>query len=164
MKTSFIPTACTLLNVCSGALSVHYSFTGNHHYASAFLLLAIVFDAFDGKLARHFKEVSELGAELDSLCDAISFGLAPFALVMSQFIGNPMVTVIGIFFVACGVYRLARYNVAHSDDGFEGIPITVNGALFPMLYYLQATATFNIICMFLMGIFMVSKIKIPRVL
>ncbi len=97
----------------------------------ALIPLAFVFDALDGRIARWRKVASTLGRELDSLADVISFGVAPAALGYACGLqGGWDVAVLG-YFVACGVSRLARYNVTAetlADGGdkvkyFEGTPI-----------------------------------------
>jgi CDP-diacylglycerol---serine O-phosphatidyltransferase len=98
-----------------------------HFYAAAALApAAFAFDVFDGKIARARHQNSALGRELDSLADIVSFGVAPAAL---------------IYFVCCGVSRLARYNVTaeslSSDSGkvryFEGTPIPTSVLLTALL-------------------------------
>jgi CDP-diacylglycerol--serine O-phosphatidyltransferase len=93
---------------------------------------AFVFDVFDGRIARWRKQNSALGRELDSLADVISFGVAPAALAFGVGLDGAWDCAILAYFVACGVSRLARYNVtaeALSADAsgkvkyFEGTPI-----------------------------------------
>jgi CDP-diacylglycerol---serine O-phosphatidyltransferase len=101
------------------------------YLAVALLVLALLFDIADGKVARRRGEHSPFGQELDSLADIVSFGVAPavlgYALGMRGFLDG----VILIYFVACGISRLARYNVTAgqlADESgkvkyFEGTPI-----------------------------------------
>jgi CDP-diacylglycerol--serine O-phosphatidyltransferase len=97
----------------------------------ALIPLAFVFDALDGRIARWRKVSSTLGRELDSLADIISFGVAPAALAYACGLDGGWDWVVLSYFVACGVSRLARYNVTAetlSDGGdkvkhFEGTPI-----------------------------------------
>jgi CDP-diacylglycerol--serine O-phosphatidyltransferase len=97
----------------------------------ALIPLAFVFDALDGRIARWRKVASTLGRELDSLADVISFGVAPAALGYACGLQGGWDSVVLAFFVACGVSRLARYNVTAetlADGGdkvkyFEGTPI-----------------------------------------
>jgi CDP-diacylglycerol--serine O-phosphatidyltransferase len=93
--------------------------------------LALVFDALDGRVARWRHAHSTLGRELDSLADVIAFGVAPAALAFAAGMRGGWDWAVLIFFVACGVSRLARFNVtaeALSSGGdkvkyFEGTPI-----------------------------------------
>ena len=79
--------------------------------AAALLPLAFVFDVFDGRIARWRQTHSALGRELDSLADIISFGVAPAALAFASGMQGGWDAIVLIYFVCCGVSRLARYNV-----------------------------------------------------
>jgi CDP-diacylglycerol--serine O-phosphatidyltransferase len=100
-------------------------------FACALILLAFVFDVFDGRVARWRQQTSLLGRELDSLADVISFGVAPAIIAYGAGMDGLWDRVILIYFVACGVSRLARYNItaetlALGSDKvryFEGTPI-----------------------------------------
>ena len=101
------------------------------YYACALIPLAFVFDVLDGSVARWRQQSSIMGRELDSLADVISFGVAPAAIAYGCGMQGLYDRVILVFFVACGVSRLARFNVtaeALSEGGdkvkyFEGTPI-----------------------------------------
>jgi len=101
------------------------------YFACALVLAAFVFDVFDGRIARWRQKTSALGRELDSLADVISFGVAPAVIAFGCGMQGFYDRVILAGFVACGVSRLARYNVTaealSGDDGkvshFEGTPI-----------------------------------------
>jgi CDP-diacylglycerol--serine O-phosphatidyltransferase len=128
----------TLANASCGMASVFASMTylgspsiGIFTLAVALVPLALVFDALDGRVARWRHAHSPLGRELDSLADVISFGVAPAVLAFAAGMRGGWDRVVLIYFVACGVSRLARYNVtaeALSEGGdkvkyFEGTPI-----------------------------------------
>jgi CDP-diacylglycerol--serine O-phosphatidyltransferase len=99
--------------------------------AMVLLPVAGIFDFADGRVARWRRHSSALGADLDSLADIISFGLAPAALGFAVGLRGALDVAILLYFVACGISRLARFNVtaeALADDGgkvkyFEGTPI-----------------------------------------
>jgi len=99
--------------------------------ACALVALAFVFDILDGRIARWRQQTSPLGQELDSLADVISFGVAPAAIAYGVGMDGLWDRLILLYFVACGVSRLARYNVtaatlAQGSDKvkyFEGTPI-----------------------------------------
>ncbi len=101
------------------------------YFASALIPLALIFDVLDGRVARWRQRSSALGRELDSLADVISFGVAPAAIAYASGMQGLYDRIILAYFVACGVSRLARYNVTAetlSDGGdkvkyFEGTPI-----------------------------------------
>ena len=99
--------------------------------AMALLPVALVFDFADGRVARWRHRKSALGADLDSLADTISFGLAPAALGFAVGLRGALDVVILLYFVGCGISRLARFNVTADDLAddtgkvkyFEGTPI-----------------------------------------
>lgn len=146
-----IPNLFTLGNAACGfsAILCAAAFGGATWFSvSALLLLvAMVFDAFDGRVARMTGSTSNLGANLDSLCDAVSFGLAPAVLYF--FLLQPVMPIAvlwagGLLYVGSVIYRLARFNVEtenHSEDAhlwFSGLPSTggafvVGGSVF--LFY-----------------------------
>src|SRR5579864_4601962 len=103
--------------------------------AALLIFLAMVFDMLDGRAARWAKQTSQFGAELDSLCDAISFGVAP-AFILIKFASEvredmPMIAArllwaIAVFYVICAILRLARFNVETDEEDtheyFSGLP------------------------------------------
>ena len=101
------------------------------YFAGALVFAALVFDVLDGRIARWRQKASLLGKELDSLADVISFGVAPAAMGFAAGMQGGWDAAILVYFVCCGVSRLARYNVtAESLSGesgkvkyFEGTPI-----------------------------------------
>jgi CDP-diacylglycerol--serine O-phosphatidyltransferase len=110
-------------------------------WAAALAPAAFVFDVFDGRIARWRQTHSALGRELDSLADVISFGVAPAALAFAAGADGGWDAVLLIYFVCCGVSRLARYNVtaeALSEGAdkvryFEGTPIPTSVVLVGVL-------------------------------
>ncbi len=128
----------TLGNAACGVLAVfavmaHLEMHDVRHLliAAALVPLALVFDVLDGRVARARRAHSALGRELDSLADVISFGVAPAAIAYGAGMKGLWDVVILIYFVCCGVSRLARFNVTaetlSTDAGkvkyFEGTPI-----------------------------------------
>jgi CDP-diacylglycerol--serine O-phosphatidyltransferase len=115
------------------------------YYACALVVAALVFDVLDGRIARWRSKSSALGRELDSLADVISFGVVPAVIGYGCGMQGLIDRVVLGFFVACGVSRLARYNVtaeALSEGGdkvkyFEGTPIPTS----LMLVVVLAAAT-----------------------
>ena len=148
-----LPTALTLGNaVCGfGAITLisgwsQYETSTALFTAACLIYLAMLFDALDGTTARLTKQTSEFGAQLDSLCDAISFGAAP-ALLMLRF-SEPfgyhprLMWTAAALYVICAVLRLARYNVEPSDDTkprhFTGLPSPAAAAAvasFPIMVF-----------------------------
>jgi CDP-diacylglycerol--serine O-phosphatidyltransferase len=116
---------------------------GHFEAAAALIVAALVFDVLDGRVARWRQKHSALGRELDSLSDVISFGVAPAALGFAAGMTGGWDWMVLIYFVCCGVSRLARYNVTAadlSDDSgkvsyFEGTPIPTSVVLVLVLAY-----------------------------
>ena len=112
-------------------------------WAAALAPAAFVFDVFDGRIARWRQTHSALGRELDSLADVISFGVAPAALAFAAGLDGGWDCLLLIYFVCCGVSRLARYNVtaealsagADKVKYFEGTPIPTSVVLVGVLAY-----------------------------
>jgi CDP-diacylglycerol--serine O-phosphatidyltransferase len=138
----------TLANAACGALMVFFAAAtvGTHsrvHFfiAAAMAPLALFFDVIDGRVARWRHQSSPLGRELDSLADVISFGIGPAALAFAAGLQGGWDLVALIYFVCCGVSRLARYNVtaeslsagAEKVPYFEGTPIPTSVALVAVL-------------------------------
>ena len=111
------------------------------YYACALVLAALIFDVLDGRVARWRQKSSALGRELDSLADVISFGVAPAIIAYGCGMQGLYDRIVLAYFVACGVSRLARYNVTaetlSGDDGkvkyFEGTPIPTSIVLVGLL-------------------------------
>jgi CDP-diacylglycerol--serine O-phosphatidyltransferase len=110
-------------------------------WAAALAPAAFIFDVFDGRIARWRQTQSALGRELDSLADIISFGVAPAALGFAAGLNGGWDCMLLIYFVCCGVSRLARYNVtaeslsegANKVKYFEGTPIPTSVVLVGVL-------------------------------
>ncbi len=110
-------------------LSTHVAW---HLYlATALVPVALIFDVLDGRIARGRHAASALGRELDSLADVVSFGVAPATIAFAAGVNTLLDQVILLYFVGCGVSRLARYNVTAESlstrtgrvEYFEGTPI-----------------------------------------
>ena len=113
-------------------------------WAAALIPAAFIFDVFDGRIARWRKQQSVLGRKLDSLADVISFGVAPAAMAFAAGLDGFWDCMVLAYFVACGVSRLARYNVtaeALAGDAsgkvkyFEGTPIPSSVLLVGLLAF-----------------------------
>ncbi|WP_425449761.1 CDP-diacylglycerol--serine O-phosphatidyltransferase [Dethiothermospora halolimnae] len=126
-----IPNLFTLLNLSLGILAILYIFDSQHYISSLLILLAALFDRFDGKLARRFNATTSLGKELDSLCDLISFGVAPSILIWNiELIKLGIIgVIITILFAVAGAYRLAKYNITDFEGVYVGFPITLTGGI-----------------------------------
>jgi CDP-diacylglycerol--serine O-phosphatidyltransferase len=143
----------TLLNGFLGASAVlaFMRFTIDRRAAffwlgTALLPLAFVMDALDGRIARRRGVPSPLGQELDSLADVVSFGVAPAAMAFAAGMRGGWDALFLIYFVGCGISRLARYNVTASElagptgkvSHFEGLPIPTSLLLVALMAVLAA--------------------------
>jgi len=142
---SQIPNFITSLNLVSGSIAVIFAIDGHLVWAAIFICAAAVFDFFDGFVARALKAYSEIGKELDSLADVVSFGVAPgailFTLLEFSLYGKnqPIHEISGKWFEwlilfsafllpVFGAIRLARFNTSSGDENFfRGLPIPANG-------------------------------------
>ena len=169
-----IPNLFTLLNICGGCLAIFFSFNNYFLFACTSILFSAIFDFLDGFLAKRLNAQSELGAQLDSLADMITFGLAPsfvaFNLVYQ--VENPRFYLLLLLLIPINsAVRLARFNIkepSHSTD-FIGLPTPAN-ALFiiaiSLLFFKYADALLiqnqNFIFVVILSIssfLMVSKIS-----
>jgi CDP-diacylglycerol--serine O-phosphatidyltransferase len=138
----------TLANGCSGTGAIFLAMdhvreaSADKVYAAGLLVVAaLVFDVLDGRIARWRHDTSPLGRELDSLADVISFGVAPACLAYAVGMTGVWDALALLYFVACGISRLARYNVtAETLAGargkvtyFEGVPIPSSTVLVLLL-------------------------------
>jgi CDP-diacylglycerol--serine O-phosphatidyltransferase len=129
--------ACGVVAIFAAMRYIEGREAGRLLAATALLPLALVFDVLDGRVARARRAHSALGRELDSLADVISFGVAPAAIAYAAGMNGGWDVVILVYFVCCGVSRLARFNVtaetlaSHSDKVayFEGTPIPTSVVL-----------------------------------
>ena len=128
MYIYILPNLMTTANLFCGFFSVILSIQGNFKMAAVAVVIAAVFDQLDGRLARLTHATSKFGAEYDSLCDLVSFGMAP-AMLMYLWALQPFgrIGMMACFlFVACGALRLARFNVqvdVVEKNYFQGLPI-----------------------------------------
>ncbi len=148
---SHIPNFITSLNLISGTMAAIFAIDGHLIWAGIFICLAAVFDFLDGFAARLLKAYSEIGKQLDSLADVVSFGVAPGAILFTllEFAlfekNQPIYEITAhwyewlILFSAFlipvfGAIRLARFNVAPQESSFfRGLPIPANGMLWASL-------------------------------
>lgn len=132
--TKNIPNTITLLNLVSGVFGIICAM--QEQFVCAFLLMiaAAVFDLLDGMAARGLKAYSELGKQLDSLADAVSFGVLPAIMLFWKmhhiFVGPEFLTLIPVLIAPCAILRLAKFNIDETQaHGFKGLP-TPAAALF----------------------------------
>jgi len=152
-KTDVLPNLLTLGNALCGFGAITFV-AGQHEWkfwiASWLILAAMVFDALDGKVARLAKATSDFGAQLDSLCDMVTFGVAPAMMVKAISMQQELtaglypkfIWICAGLYVSCAALRLARFNVETKPDEashrwFKGLPVPAAAAVicsFVILY------------------------------
>jgi CDP-diacylglycerol--serine O-phosphatidyltransferase len=145
-----LPNAITVLAMCAGLSAVQFALQNNYPAVLASLVAAAILDSLDGRIARLLDATSKMGAELDSLSDAIAFGVAP-ALVLYHWRlgedGNRLGWIFALVFAVCMILRLARFNTLLDDtdqppyakEFFVGVPAPAGGllALLPLVTDLE---------------------------
>lgn len=165
-----LPNLLTTTNMFFGFMSIIFAIRGEYSFGSYAIVAAAVFDLLDGRVARMTDTTSAFGAQYDSLCDLISFGMAP-ALIMYLWALQPFGRIgwlASFVFVACGALRLARFNVQAADEKthFQGLPIPMAAGIVAssVLCFkdLEVDASRNWLLLFMtfmLGLTMVSQFR-----
>jgi archaetidylserine synthase len=156
------PDLFTLLNALLGFAAVVAASLGEVRISVILILSAAVADGLDGFLARRM-DASLLGSNLDSLADLVSFGVAPAALVLIDF-GLPWPAwALGGIYLACGMLRLARFNISSKNDlFFEGLPIPAAGIILAASVLLDGRELTTALILLLSAL-MVSSFSYPKI-
>jgi len=167
MFVKALPSMLTVGNLFLGIVAIVFAFQDLVDLAAITVIIGMLLDGLDGRVARMFNVQSEFGKELDSLSDVISFGVAPaFIMYVVALQGLEMIgIIITAIFPICGALRLARFNVQAGVPGyFIGLPITAAGgvlatlALFHEVFHIAVLS----LGMLLLAFLMVSKVKYPN--
>jgi len=174
--SKYLPNSITILSLCCGLSSIPYTIKGEWKISIFLIIFASIFDFFDGWFARKLKGDSNFGAELDSLSDFISFGVAPSLLIYFWSLSelNSLGWSITLFYVVCAALRLARFTAdiyiavkpIDSSIYFTGIPSPAAAGLclLPFFIYFEFNIDItqnpylNLINLSAIGLLMVSKI------
>jgi len=156
----------TLMNLSCGVISIMFIIRGAAHLGVLFIMLAAIFDRFDGKVARKYNIESDFGKELDSLCDLVSFGVAPAMLIYQASLSSmPHVGfTLTVLFIICGSVRLAKYNIKDFDGAFYGVPITAAGFIMALAFFLVpfVPTLFFVLLESVLTVSMISNIRIAK--
>lgn len=164
-----VPNAITLGNMTFGFLAIAAAAAGAFERAVICLFLGVLCDTFDGRSARLLNATSRFGAELDSLSDAVSFGVAPAVLVYLAVL-HPLGALgqaAAVLYLLCAALRLARFNVDVSPIAkatFQGVP-TPAAAGYMMTFVMlreQASPAMVAACVIVLALLMVSTLKVPK--
>jgi CDP-diacylglycerol--serine O-phosphatidyltransferase len=130
--SKLVPSTLTLLGLCSGATAIRFALLGDWTHAVAGVIFASIFDMLDGRAARLLGADTRFGAQLDSLADLVSFGMAPAIIMYSWSLSRMGVGgwIATLIFIAASAIRLARFNVqsvrdegaTKADPYFTGLP------------------------------------------
>lgn len=171
-----IPNSITCINLIAGVSAIILASKGNdlwnglpaYQWSYIFVAIGALADFFDGFMARMLNAYSNLGKELDSLCDLVTFGVAPSIILFNAILdnnGQEWVAWISIFIPVCGALRLAKFNIDDRQTiSFIGLPIPANAIFwigFTAMYYgLGGISAWIVVpAILLMGDLMLSSIK-----
>ena len=165
---SFIPNGFSVANLCCGLASIGLAWFHKFDMVVLLVLLAMIFDAVDGPLARRFGTDSQKGADLDSKADFVSFGVAPgLAIAMILDLPGPFFFIsiaAGLLFYACVHFRLKRFNSLGHTPYFKGLPSPVGAGVMMIGYassfFVNAWAFLGLTI--IVSILMISKIPYPH--
>ena len=174
--SKYLPNSITILSLCCGLTSIRFSINEEWKISIYLIILAAIFDFFDGWFARKLKGGTNFGAELDSLSDFISFGVAPSILIYYWSLSelNSLGWSVALFYSTCAALRLARFTAdiyltnkpIDSSLYFTGIPSPAAAglSLFPLFIFFEfnfqiiQNSYLNLFNLALIGFLMISKI------
>jgi CDP-diacylglycerol---serine O-phosphatidyltransferase len=147
LSVRMLPSAMTVAAICLGLSAVKFALDDRPTEAMAFLAVAAILDALDGRIARLLKATSKMGEEIDSLADAVNFGVAPAFIVYGTLLSHSRIGwIVVLLYAVCIVLRLARYNTmlaeeqpAYTNQFFVGMPAPAGaiGAIGPLAAKMQ---------------------------
>jgi len=147
LSLRILPSAMTVAAICLGLSAVKFALEGKATESMALLAGAAILDALDGRAARMLKATSKMGEEIDSLADAVNFGVAPAFIVWALMLReSPVGWIVVLVYAVCIVLRLARYNAmlaqdrpAYESEYFVGMPAPAGaiGSIGPIAAKLQ---------------------------
>jgi CDP-diacylglycerol--serine O-phosphatidyltransferase len=181
--SKLVPSILTLLGLFAGATAIRFALTNDWKHAVTAIIIAMVFDMLDGRAARAFGADTRFGAQLDSLVDLVSFGVAPGVVVFMWSLQSMGVAgwIATLIFCACSAIRLARFNIqsviardegaTQSNPYFTGLPMPAAAffAVFPMLLSFQLgdrfvrDPGFTSVVIVLASVLMISRVPTPSI-
>ncbi|MFD7525858.1 CDP-diacylglycerol--serine O-phosphatidyltransferase [Paenibacillus chitinolyticus] len=169
MITKSLPSLFTVGNLFLGVLAIILVFNERPDTAAVLVIVAMLLDGLDGRVARALNAQSEFGKELDSLSDVISFGVAPAFIMYVVAFGDirpaAAAWVVTAIFPICGALRLARFNVVAGTPGyFIGLPIPAAGGILATLalFHSELNVYVLLVSTVLLSYLMVSNVKYPN--
>lgn len=170
MKMMKIADIASLLNAISGMLAVLAAYYQKPILTAALLILAVVFDAIDGPLARRYPSDTDeiFGETMDSLADVISFGVAPSLIIMILY-NNMLMIIPTILLISCGILRLSRYNTIITyqtgpTKTFIGVPIPVSSFMLSIILLSGINNSYIVlIIMTIIAVSMITSFKYTKI-
>lgn len=170
LKMMKIADIASLLNAISGMLAVLAAYYQKPILTAALLILAVVFDAIDGPLARRYPSDTDeiFGETMDSLADVISFGVAPSLIIMILY-NNMLMIIPTILLISCGILRLSRYNTIITyqtgpTKTFIGVPIPVSSFMLSIILLSGINNSYIVlIIMTIIAVSMISSFKYAKI-
>ncbi|MCL4065569.1 CDP-diacylglycerol--serine O-phosphatidyltransferase [Pseudomonas sp. GX19020] len=170
-----LPNLVSILGLCAGLTAIRFAITGNVNIAVLLVALAAFLDGLDGRLARMLRSESAIGAELDSLCDFVNFGVVPAMVlwIWGLRAEASMGWIAVLIYAVCCMLRLARFNVGNREEvptektGFIGVPSPAGAMLALTPIYVahvtgyrlhEAVITFWMVAV---GALMISRLPTP---
>lgn len=170
MIAKSIPNMFTIGNLVLGVISIILTFNGDVNSAALLVIIAMLLDGLDGRVARALNVTSEFGKELDSLSDVISFGVAPAFIMYQAAFMEPsfppaLAWITTAIFPICGALRLARFNVIDGIPGyFIGLPIPAAGGVLATLalFHHELSVYLLVVSTLALSFLMISNMKYPN--
>jgi CDP-diacylglycerol--serine O-phosphatidyltransferase len=170
-----LPNLVSILALCSGLTAIRFAVAGNISVAVFLIALAAALDGLDGRLARMLKSESAIGAELDSLCDFVNFGVVPGLVLYFWGLGSEIQIgwIAVLVYAVCCMLRLARFNVGSRSTApaektaFIGVPSPAGAMLALMPIYLSRVTDVELPALFVaawmvaVGGLMISRVRTP---
>ena len=170
-----LPNLISILALCSGLTAIRFAVAGNISLAVFLIALAAALDGLDGRLARMLKSESAIGAELDSLCDFVNFGVVPGLVLYLWGLGSEIRIgwIAVLIYAVCCMLRLARFNVGNrkadpaEKTAFIGVPSPAGAMLALLPIYVDKVASLQLPAlavaawMVAVGGLMISRVRTP---
>lgn len=167
-----VPSLLTYMSLLSWCIALYFAWVGNiyiwwEHLAAYFLLLSLILDYADGRVARKRWVASEYGMVLDSLVDFFVFWGVSVLIARQKFWIEAGIVISWFLFLVSWAHRLARFTANKADQGktkeYHGLPITLNGIGIPILLLTWATAPRRISYFLAMAILMSSDLSVKKI-
>lgn len=160
------PDLITFLNLIAGIFAIYAAILGDTNTAVILVLAAMLFDFFDGRVARFLKQEHTLGLELDSLADMVSFGVAPGVIALVQYKLSYLLLGAAALYAVAGAYRLARFNLLAQPEErmthFTGLPIPSAALVLLASLYLNIPPLAEALLTLVVAFLMVATFKLKK--